>query len=154
VTVQELLALARVLDVPPVWLLTDQATGKVPVADGAEPDVWSALLWIIGKQPLDHEQRAGGAWSDAAWVVERMWDITTAVTVLENRRYAQPVNQLGPNFDPVMAKEMHDRTDRMLVDRISEYLGWLTKAGITPPPLPAYVLHRAKELNVNLAVED
>lgn len=54
ITVQELLALARVLEVPPVWLLVDAKAGTpVPIAEGVEVDPWAALLWLTGTQPLD-----------------------------------------------------------------------------------------------------
>lgn len=61
ISVRELLALAVVLDVPPVWLLADpKQDGLVAIAEGLEVEPWSALLWLTGTQPLEGSRVAHG----------------------------------------------------------------------------------------------
>lgn len=49
VTVQELLALARVFDIPPVMLLADpRHVANVEIVPGVRLPAWDAFLWITG----------------------------------------------------------------------------------------------------------
>ncbi|HEY2205139.1 MAG TPA: helix-turn-helix transcriptional regulator [Pseudonocardia sp.] len=151
VSVQELLALARSLRVPPVALLVNPGGGPTPVVDGVDTDAGSALLWIIGKQPLDDHGYPDGAWTTAATMIERLWQIATLVDLLErsSSRGALTEMALGERFDT----ESHDRADRSLVTGLAAYLKELVAAGMTPPPMPEFVLHRAQQLGVDLGIE-
>jgi transcriptional regulator with XRE-family HTH domain len=51
ITVADLLALARALDVPPVSLLLPLDEPEVELLPGEQREVWPSLLWISGEAP-------------------------------------------------------------------------------------------------------
>lgn len=51
ITVADLLALARALDVPPVTLLFPLNEPEVELLPGERRGVWSSLLWLTGEAP-------------------------------------------------------------------------------------------------------
>lgn len=151
ITVQELLALALALNVPPVWLLVDPDADTVPVADGIEADPWSALRWIVGANQLPG-QRESIEWQRAAMAVHSLRTVAALVARLEGGRDWEPV-LLGPDFTPEQEVEQHDRAERLYLRQICGELRGFIEWGLPPPVLPRYVHERAKELGVDLDVE-
>jgi transcriptional regulator with XRE-family HTH domain len=147
VTVQELLALAVALDVPPVWLLADPKSEEpVAVAVGGEREIklvpWSALLWMIGREPLAEVPGARYAEARAALV-----ELQRVAQTLSSIRAVEEVRAGGHGL-----LEGGDRRaeDERLLQALQRPLELLAKWGYPAPPLPADVLHRAQELNIDL----
>jgi transcriptional regulator with XRE-family HTH domain len=158
ITVQELLALAVVLEVPPVWLLTDPSAERaVPIAEGIELDPWAALLWLIGKQPL--KKRPGRNWDEPALVLERLYALVAAVD--KYRRHQRDVQELRSEarLDPRngdIQRHLDENEPEVawsLLDDLAKPLRELSDLEMPVPPLPADVRKRAEELGVELPAE-
>lgn len=151
VTVQELLALAAALNVPPVWLLTDPAAGQVvPIANGMQLDPWAALLWFIGKVPL-HGDRNVGEWSGASQAIRQATNVAEIVAQLESFHRYREINEVIVPSDPVA----DDETERKMLRALQKPLEALQGRGYRAPAIPAGVSARAKELGVDLpGIED
>lgn len=156
VTVSELLALAAVLDVPPVMLLADpRSSDPVPLTDDPEGqmDPWVALLWIIGVGSSGAYQPPAGAQSGRqldnykrdAWLVSAGIDLAEAVGVLERR-------ERGMNEQD--ERDRNDRRHREALESMRTPLIRMHAAGAAAPPLPDHVLRRAAELDVELPGPD
>lgn len=146
VTVRELLALSVALGVPPVWLLADPKAGTpVPIAEGVEVDPWSALLWLIGRQPL--AEPTGAAWNDAAAQLESFERLAGGLQSYDQQRnfWTKYDDAVGPPQDEI---------DRLGLRAISDRLGIFEHYGWPVPPLPAHVRKRAAELGVELPGQD
>lgn len=152
VTAGELLALARVLDVPPVWLLADPAGDlDVPITRDLSADPWSALLWMVGKAPLGEET---GSWSDAARPLD---EVCRVVQVLDQLRQLANLRHLSTviTFDDETTLAEQDEPDmlareRQLLGALVRPLERLVKWGYRVPPLPDDLSARAVELGVEL----
>jgi transcriptional regulator with XRE-family HTH domain len=157
ITVQELLALAHVFDVPLVWLLADPEVGDpVPIAKDVEVDPWLALLWMIGKQPL--RARPGWAWDGPALVLERLLAVVAGVD--EYRRYRRTMDDLrvraqkDPDTDDLGRRlqkiEQNPEVEKDLLESIARKLRELADWDLAVPPLPPDVRERAVALGVEL----
>lgn len=147
ISVQELLALAVALDVPPVWLLTDpKGAEQMPVASGGTREIelepWSALLWLVGREPLD--DIPGARFTEARAVL------------VELQRLAQALNAIRAT-DDIRAGggglvEGDDRRaeDVRLLQGLQRPLELLVKLGYPAPALPDDVLERARALQIPL----
>jgi transcriptional regulator with XRE-family HTH domain len=157
ITVQELLALALVLDVPPIWLLADPSAEQiVPVADGVELDPWAALLWLIGKQPLT--ERPGRSWDAPALILERLVRVVAGVDKYrDQQRVVQGLRsreKLDPRDDlPRRLEEDWPEVEKLLLEDIARPLRDLDDWEMPVPPLPPDVRKRAEELGVELPAE-
>lgn len=166
-SVGDLLALAVVLGVPPIWLLADPATGDpVPVARGIEVDPWSALMWLRGGQQLTDEPfsdeplnlAAPGRWNEAAlplaWAAQAAAIVKQMVSTAEIRalRFLDPEGAEVPlvevrtSLDGVDA----DAADRRLLAQLVPLLQRLHQHGFTLPRLSRCVVERARELEIEL----
>ena len=152
VTVEELLALAVALRVPPVMLLADPRDAElVPVADGLDMPPWAALLWMLGRlrvnMPGVEQPDAGGVYLSATEIIHAGWEITEATFELSR------VTSLGPEAAPSELDEA-ERSDatrhRAALRRIRAALGRLDASGTEPPPLEPFVRQRADELGISL----
>lgn len=142
VTVQELLALAVVLDVPPVWLLADPKAGTpVPITEGVEADPWSALLWLIGRQPL--AEPTGAVWNDAAAQLGALQQLARWIDAYDQQRDLQAAHDdvAGPSQETL---------DRRGLTAIQGSLDVFKFRGWPMPPVPVHVRKRAAELGVEL----
>lgn len=149
VSVAELLALAVILGVPPVWLLADpQAGTPVPIAGGIVVDPWSALLWLTGHQPL--EEPGGDAWATAQ---DTLRPLIALAKSLENYRLVQRVcaGEVVVGSDPAAAKGDWEAAEARTLQLIATQLGQFRKLGYLPiPQMPPDVRKRAAELGIEL----
>ena len=154
VTAQEVLRLAIVLDVPPVWLLADpeDTQTEIPVSNDVAVDPWTAILWISGRQPLGEPSPR---WSAAAQPMTWAWQAATiSAEIAERLRF----RRIGFQHTIVDNDGQHDQqdaeaaaqTDRRSLDRLVPLLDAINKGGYTAPPLPESVITRARELGVDL----
>lgn len=142
VGVADLLALAVVLDVPPVWLLADPRSSEpVPVTTGVELDPWSALLWMVGREPLDDVPGSRFAEARSALVeLQRLAQGLAAIRSTEDSR-------AGGGGLP---EEDRPAEDERLIEALQRPLELLTSWGYPTPPIPERVTARAAELGVKL----
>lgn len=138
-------ALARVFNVPPVWLLADPAAETLTkIADGLEVDPWSALMWMIGKQPLDDRPSSG--WENAARVVEELWRLFSFVERLRAVRREKDDDTIlrshppGSDRDTVWVNAVHEHVSLIATTR-QRLIDWGYH-----PPLPADVLAIAQDV--------
>lgn len=153
ITVQELLALALVLGVPPAMLLADpRHVDEVPLADGAVGPAWQALMWLVGRTemtPVDGSPRSRDA-VDAVAVIWAGWEIleaTSELTILEARWSGRDQAALD------RADQRDAARHRESLVRINRALDKLRSIGAPRPELDPSVLARAKELEFPLLPE-
>lgn len=161
VTVQELLALAAVLGVPPVLLLADpRGASVVPIADGVELGAWEALLWMIGtntindgiiSRPVRSSTELDLIWC-GRWVAEMVLGIEntpvhprTAIRIPEGT-----VVHLSDDDRPRPVDDLH----RSYLETIAGVLRRIEELGASVPQLGPTVLKRAAELDVTLPAQD
>ncbi len=152
ISVQELLALAVALSVPPVWLLVDPRFGNpVPIADGIEADPWGALMWMTGMQPLA-ETVDGGRWNLAAQPMSWAVEVARIVNGMDQAEELRALGVQEPGYPDRGADEadVADRNDRQRLARLVPLLTRLHESGWTLPELSPYTLARAKELKIEL----
>jgi transcriptional regulator with XRE-family HTH domain len=155
VSLQDWLALAVALDVPPTWLLFDpHSSTPVPIVEGLEVDGWSAALWMVGKKPITGT--ASPAWEAAAKSLSEVYEFVALGERLENvisMRRHRMLAALFQSDEGDKADEQLQRVEttekglfRELVGRVNR----LRQRGSAIPPLPADVIERADELGVDL----
>lgn len=152
VTVKELLALAVVLSVPPVWLLVDPRFGTpVPLAEGIEGDPWGALMWLTGLQPLA-ETVDEGRWNLAAQPMGWAAEVARIVNGMDQAEEMRAMGVQEPGYPDRGADEadVAARNDRQRFARLVPLLTRLHESGWTLPELSPYTLARAKELKIEL----
>ncbi|MCO7193960.1 helix-turn-helix domain-containing protein [Pseudonocardia sp. McavD-2-B] len=150
ISVQELLALALALDVPPIWLLADVEGGSPTPISTTEPvDPWTALLWMSGRTPLTEEP--GVWWLRIAPTLGRLSALAGAVEQLRRNRAAESyftsgseVAGFADSLDDLAAR------DRQVLRVVAEQLTEIQRSGLTLPPLPADIRSRAVELQFSL----
>ncbi len=167
VTVQELLALALVLNVPPVWLLADPEGGSaVAVAEGVEADPWTALLWLTGWQPL--EESGAGAWASANNAIRLLHALGSELMTWRSMRRATdvalvpamidqqdvPVGELPVWGDLEEARRQLDAPETAQLRAIADRLRQFRELQLPVPQMPANVGKRAAELGVELPGQD
>jgi transcriptional regulator with XRE-family HTH domain len=153
VTAQELLALARVFDVPLIWLLADPKSGDtVPLTKDEAVDPWTALMWMAGEQPLHDES---GSWRDAVQPLGHVRMIRQILDQLAEDHRRRPlldqlVDEAGtPLFPADLSKE------KARYRALGQALEQLRSRGYRLPPVPNDLAERARELDVALpAAED
>lgn len=159
ITVDELLVFALVLDIPPVWLLTDPTSSqRLPVADGVEPDSWEAILWITGQQPLNDPEATGpnassGDWLDAEIPLSLIYRVAASIKMWRREHWNRSMVRFVPNANAVDEAES-DETERRFLRGISPALKALRGRNFPLPALPADVLKRATELGIALPGND
>lgn len=150
ISVQELLALALVLDVPPSWLLVDpKADTRVPIAEGVEVDPWSALLWMSGKEPLS--DRGGAAWQHAAEVLLHGYLVSEMSEALDEPLRYVPSDD---SEDIWQQRRAHDENHRSYLQVMFQAMTRLEQMGVQLPPLRPHVLQRARELHIKMPGQD
>ncbi|AEA23127.1 helix-turn-helix domain protein [Pseudonocardia dioxanivorans CB1190] len=146
VTVQELLALGRALDVPPIILIADPRRREpVPLVPGEETHPWEALLWLsgagrVGESDLDNQSRA-------SWLIQAGWHLEEAVADLHtDERYVAGDDDAAQALDRTAAR--HRAALRAIRTSAIRIVG----AGAELPPwLPLdYIRRRASELDFDL----
>lgn len=157
ITVQELLRLAVALDVPPVWLLADPKSGTpVPIARGVEPDPWTALLWMTGKQHIEPSKPASGQWAEAQELLDYAYQLASIVeqyvSISQHRERVELM--LPQRVADENEREHHDRADRTILTKLPKLLQSLMQRGVALPRLPDDVVKRAAELDIELFSED
>lgn len=145
VTLQELLALALVFDVPPILLVADpRSADPVPVAEGVEPDPWRALFWLIGKQSLTG--RDGAAWSESALMLEQVFLVVSLVDRFHRLRQDLALEATDDGWDSDQAAERERNVLAQLAVPMGKLRGW----SMPVPPVPEDIRDRARDLNVEL----
>lgn len=149
VTLQECLALARVLDVPLPWLLIDpMAVSAVPIA-GVEVAPWRALMWLTGRVPL--ADPPGAAWGTAAPVIALAHQIAAvSERWAQLRAHREIVAQLLPGDGDKDRADDDERHERRLLADLARPLAALQKLDYPRPPLPCDLIERAAALGVEL----
>jgi transcriptional regulator with XRE-family HTH domain len=144
ITVDELKALAVVLDIPLVWLMADpKSETPVPIARGIEVDPWTALLWMIGEDRLPNiPWRLDGEWSEAV----------TALRIV--RQVANDLANYHLNAMISMEDDVRDTQHQHILIGLRSHLDQLLAKQYPLPPLPDDVRRRARELRVSLPPED
>jgi transcriptional regulator with XRE-family HTH domain len=145
ISVQEWLALALVLDVPPVWLLIDPSGHTpMPVAEGVELDPWSALMWMIGRQVIG--QPTGTNWKseefDLLSQVQRLWE---RLADLGGNLHRLKTGKLDERL-----REIIEKLIREDLDQARECLQRIADAGAAVPQLPAEMIKCAAEQGIEL----
>jgi transcriptional regulator with XRE-family HTH domain len=149
ISVQELLALALVFDVPPVWILAyPKSTDSVSVAPGIDVDPWTALAWLVGREPIG-DAAPGSRFAEARAALaelQRLGQGLAAIRATEDAR---------AEGGGVLEADRPDE-DRRLIGALVRPLELLVRWGYPAPTLPGSVRQRAKELDVDLpgAAED
>lgn len=164
VTVEELLGLALVLGVPPVGLLYDlRAPEPTPITNQIDAPPMEAALWTIGRRRLPDPVREGDipdyivgtltdSWHDTAGALEDASEIEAAISSLYSLINIREHRLLRAHLDD---EDVHDqeaaaRMDRRLLHQIQQASKRLANTQHPRPPLPDFVLDRAKELDVHL----
>jgi transcriptional regulator with XRE-family HTH domain len=139
ITVQELLALALVLNVPPAMLLADpSSTEPVQVASDVQLDGWSALYWLIGLG-----KPAAGEYGQPVPVLR------------EALHFAQAVADVPPGVGPPRREDSDvARAREALVSAalatIRDALIGFADMKVPLPPLPPHVRQAARHYGVDL----
>lgn len=148
ITVQELLALALVLDVPPIMLLADpRHTDRVPVAQDMDVSTWDALLWLSGSGTIDRSDL--GNFTKAAWLIQTGWGI--AENLVELRKRERVLDSDDP-ASVARAQQRDDARHRTALQKIANCMIRLDAAGAPLPPILRLddLVPRARELDVHL----
>ncbi len=149
VTVQELLALALALNVPPVMLLADpRAVDQVPITADASLPAWSALLWMIGRLgvTLPGETRAveGGHYQQSTELIHAGWSIVELVFELNRVEYSAFSDE-----SPAEQQRRDDERHRAALLRLRLPMRRVLDMGAPlPDALTGVIYLRAKELDV------
>lgn len=141
-TVQELLALALVLDVPPVSLIADPRRDElIPVAEGVEVEPWEALLWMTGAGTLDLEPGHAAYQGEA----DLIWEGRVVSEMAGNLRRV-------PRFMGTedQAKQSLDELHRQHLETMRSALERIEKMGAKVPRMGPHIVNRARELGVDL----
>ena len=165
VSVAELLALAVILGVPPVWLLADPKAGTpVPIAEGIEVDPWTALMWLTGSQPLagpDSESRHATAYLALSHLntlarllaqyhqFRKMLDLPM-VSAPEGDVVVTEPGVITTFGDPAGMRRTTEAAEASTLRAIADRLGQFRALGLSVPPLPPEVCKRAVELGIDL----
>ena len=146
VSVGDLLALAEVLDVPPVLLIADpRQPDEIPVSKTSTMDPWDALLWLIGARD---RSRRGATNRDGSSLIYEGWTVAELVFALDGGWDEYPVANTADEITEG-AKRALER-QRPIVERLRDVLGRMVQAGYPLPPMPDWVYRRADELDVEL----
>lgn len=147
VLVDELLALARVLDVPPVALLVDMAAQRTPVTPTEAMPSYDALLWAIGRRWPDGTELVPQAWNEACIPIRR------ALAVQESAAEAE----LWADWSRSPALPKADDVDaehRKVLGTLVAVLASLLELGMSVPVLDQRVIEDARRLGVELPRTD
>jgi transcriptional regulator with XRE-family HTH domain len=160
ISLQDWLALATVLGVPPIWLLADPRAGTpVPITEGIEVDPWTALLWLTGTQPLDGP--GGDAWARA---YEPLRQLQILARVLEQyRKIRQTLDLpmvsaegdavagvLSVHGDLAETRRTLEAIEGAQLRAVADQLGQFRQLQLPVPQMPADVCTRAAELGIEL----
>lgn len=141
VSVQELLALALVFDVPPVALIADpRSASHVPIQPGELVNPWAALLWLTGAARIDQRAELSNFYGDS-YLISTAWDIAYHLRTLETVERGRDAEDF---------RRLNDERHRGALEALAMALVKAHGAGAQPPPLPDHVLRRAVELGVEL----
>jgi transcriptional regulator with XRE-family HTH domain len=141
VLVDELLALARVLDVPPVSLVIDAAAQRTPVTPAETMPSYDALLWAIGRRWPDGDELIPQTWTEAAIPIRRALAAEESVT--EAQLWADWVRSAhAPKFE--------DADHRKVLGTLVAVLATLAEMGMSLPTLDPRVVEDARRLGVEL----
>ena len=153
-TIRELIALAVALGVPLPWLLVDPEAGTaVPITKGVEVDPWTALLWLVGKEPLTDPP--GPTWDTASRVIGQACQAATlAERFGQVRVHRETVAALLPDGQDADRAQEDEQQERRALEDLSRPLRALVRLGFSPPSLPDELVKRAVELDVELPGQD
>jgi transcriptional regulator with XRE-family HTH domain len=166
ISVRELLALAVVLDVPPVWLLADPTVATpVSIAEGIEASPWTALMWFTGFRPLD-ELGEASAWAIASNALHQLNALARLLEQYRLIRRMTDAPMVGPQpvegivvaesgvltiqGDPAEARQQLEATEVTLLRSIADRLDQFRALELAIPPVPMDVRKRAEELGIKL----
>jgi transcriptional regulator with XRE-family HTH domain len=150
VSVSDLLALARALDVPPIWLLVDVEDGEpTPITRDLLADPWDALLWLGGRTSLDEE--VGDWWSRVAPSIGRIYNIAGVVEQVRRNRMARTFLSASDALEEYADsdKEAAEK-DRRLLLGLRTMIEEIERSGLVVPVMPVDVQDRAAEVGVEL----
>lgn len=152
-TVQELLALALVLEVPPVALLADPLQmDEVPIAKDLWLTTWDALGWITGAMAIDPRDANVAPDPQAGWALRQLLLMSGA---LEEIARAPDVGEVRADDgqltdDPATVRAVVEQRERSALETIRDVLARIGRAGVAPPAVPPYIARRADALGVDL----
>lgn len=146
ISLQDWLALAQVLRVPPIWLLVDPRGGEsIPVAEGVEVDPWTFLMWMTGHQVIG--EPTGTNWANKEDVgllleVERLWK---ELAWLNTNLHRLRTTKLDERHREALGKMVREG-----LGDVRDCLGHIADAGAVVPAVPAEVVKSAAELGIDL----
>jgi transcriptional regulator with XRE-family HTH domain len=148
ITLQELLALALVLNVAPITLIADpRHDADVPVAKDLTVSPWDALMWLAGSGTINRSESSGDKLGRDAWLIQAGWAMVEAVEELGS--VDRRILQLD---DEDERRERDDDRHRQALRLLNTAAGRVTAQGA---PLPDFlpldqIRRRAAELDVDL----
>jgi transcriptional regulator with XRE-family HTH domain len=161
--VEDWLALAVVLGVPPIWLLADPRDGEpVTIAEGTEVDPWTALRWLTGTQPLT--EPGGDAWASAYEPLRPLQHLARALEQYRMIRQTLDLRMVSAEGDAVAGvlsvhgdlaetRRTLEATEVAQLRAVADRLGQFRALGLPVPPVPPDVRQRAAELGIELHQE-
>lgn len=143
VLVEELVAIARVLEVPLVWLVIDTASAVAQLTKPAPTPSFDALLWAIGRRWPEGNERVPDSWTSAAIPIRR------AVAAAEQAEQAE--QWASWSRSPAIPKPDGWEDDyRGFLGTLAAVLGAVAELGMSLPVLDARVVEDAERLGVDL----
>ena len=151
-TIEELLALAAALGVPPVWLLADLADDQGVSLGNLTLDAWSTILWVTGQRPLDGQ--VGQQWLSAAQPIGAATAVMVLAATMERQIRDRAMGGTGllPYVDgqDQSAPSEAEATDRRSLGHLRLVLEAIESHNTPAPPISEVVVARARELGVDL----
>lgn len=155
ITVEDLLALARVLDVPPIALLADpHHVREVPITPQDTVNAWDALGWITGVKPLDLVDPSP-AWTNtnAEWMLFQLLALSRAYSDLARAPRIDMIRADDGELvdDPAEVRAFVERNERRALESVATVLRRIETVGDTAAlEVPEPVRRRASELGIEL----
>lgn len=152
-SVADLLALARALNVPPIALIADpRHVSEVPVVEGESLPVWDALYWLIGRTREVSRYEMSADARDIEDLVVHALEVLSLCVKLDRPDEWEVDPESPPETDEDI--ERHERRERGRVRgwlrRLRHELNEIERLGAPAPPLPEYVLRLAREHEIQL----
>lgn len=158
ITVQELLALALVLEVPPVMLLADpHHVAEVPLSDQQTVSAWDALGWLTGAKWLDPARREPAGFTNS-WMLVALLRMAEALDLLARapRMTGTRTEDGRLTMDPDEVREITEKRERGALETIRAVLQTIADQPekLAVPEVPEFALRRAAELGVDLPSQE
>lgn len=154
VSIGDFLALAVVLGVPPPMLLADpRHVETVSFATDMEAPAWAVVKWMIGLARLMPKDGRSSADADGAatLLIHDGWALAGAIAEVERDDYVSFAGDDPVDPDHLASlRKLEELRHKAALNQIRGRMRRILDAGAPLPPIPDYVLQRAKELDIRL----